>query len=306
MRVAVLVPSYRRPKDLARCLEAIRLQTKPADQVILVIRTEDTDSLAVARLWQSCLPIDVVEVDAPGHVHAQNAGLARCNTEIVAITDDDAAPRPDWLARIDAHFTENPKAGGVGGRDWVQGDDQVTPIEKKTVGRVSWFGRIVGNHHLGIGPARDVDILKGANCSYRLAAIRPIGFDTRMRGAGSETYNDMAISLAVQRAGWRLLYDPAVAVDHFPAPRADGSRGQPMTPSRAFDDAYNHYLAISSISDNWRRTCARIWSAIIGTRTLPGLAWGLSLLLLRGYLAIGLWRAANAGRKAARKAPAIR
>jgi hypothetical protein len=30
------------------------------------------------------------------------------------------------------------------------------------------------------------------------------------------------------------------------------------------------------------------------------------LLLLRGYLAIGLWRAANAGRKAARKAPAIR
>jgi len=264
------------------------------------------ETLAVARLWQSCLPMEVVEVELPGHVHAQNAGLARCNTEIVAITDDDAAPRPDWLARIETHFMENPQAGGVGGRDWVHGDDQLAHTGGKTVGRVSWFGRIVGNHHLGIGPARDVDILKGANCSYRLAAIRPIGFDTRLRGNGSEIHNDMAASLAVKRAGWRLLYDPAVAVDHFPAPRADGSRDAPMTPSRAYDAAYNHYLAISSISDNWRRGCARIWSAAIGTRALPGLAWGMALLLLRGYLAVDLWRATNAGRKAARKTAALR
>lgn len=249
--------------------------------------------------------MQVVEVDSPGHVHAMNAGLAHCQTEIVAITDDDAAPRPDWLARIDGHFSKNPGTGGVGGRDWVHGDDQIPSTEKQTVGRVSWFGRIVGNHHLGTGPARDVDILKGANCSYRLAALGPIGFDTRLRGTGSQIHNDMAASLAVKRAGWRLLYDPAVAVDHFPAPRADGSRDAPMTASRTYDAAYNHYLAISSISGTWRRNCARIWSTIIGSRALPGLVWGLLLLFLRGYMSIQIWRAANAGRKAARKAPAI-
>lgn len=38
MKLTVLVPSYRRPDDLARCLKALQQQARPADQVVVVVR----------------------------------------------------------------------------------------------------------------------------------------------------------------------------------------------------------------------------------------------------------------------------
>ncbi|MHC5721623.1 MAG: glycosyltransferase family 2 protein, partial [Nostoc sp.] len=38
MRNTVLIPTYRRPQDLSRCLLALQEQTKPVDQVIVVVR----------------------------------------------------------------------------------------------------------------------------------------------------------------------------------------------------------------------------------------------------------------------------
>ena len=71
------------------------------------------------------------------------------------------------------------------------------------------------------GPPREVDVLKGANMSYRRQRHQGIGFDERLRGAGAQVHFEVALGLAVKRAGWRLIYDPAVAVDHYPAQRFD-------------------------------------------------------------------------------------
>jgi len=38
MSIAVIVPTYRRSQDLARCLEALQNQTRSPDEVIVVIR----------------------------------------------------------------------------------------------------------------------------------------------------------------------------------------------------------------------------------------------------------------------------
>ena len=92
---------------------------------------------------------------------ALNAGLAHCTGDVLAITDDDAAPRSHWLARIEGHFASDPKIGAVGGRDWIYHDGVVELGDSTVVGRILWFGRVVGNHHRGVGPARDVDLLKG-------------------------------------------------------------------------------------------------------------------------------------------------
>jgi len=37
MTITVLIPTYRRPQDLARCLEALQKQTRLADEVLLVV-----------------------------------------------------------------------------------------------------------------------------------------------------------------------------------------------------------------------------------------------------------------------------
>jgi Glycosyltransferases, probably involved in cell wall biogenesis len=269
--ISVLVPSYRRPDDLRRCLEALCGQRLPPTQIILVVRDTDESTHWVAQSFADRLPLEIVKVSEPGQVHALNAGLLRVKGEIVAITDDDAAPHDDWLARIAAHFETDSRIGGVGGRDWVhKPDGTVVNGQQRMVGRVQWFGRIVGNHHVGAGPTREVDLLKGANMSFRRTAIEGLRFDTCLRGRGAQVHNDMCFSLAVKRRGWKLMYDPAVAVDHYPAPRADIDQRGAFHPEATENAAFNLMWATQTQLTGWSRFATRQWQNWIGTPGEPG------------------------------------
>jgi cellulose synthase/poly-beta-1,6-N-acetylglucosamine synthase-like glycosyltransferase len=281
VELCVVVPSFRRSADLVRCLRALMAQTRPANQILIVARHGDDETFEVAKNWNSRVPLEIVEVTLPGQVHALNAGIGRCVGDIVAITDDDAAPRPDWLARIEAHFEANPNVGAVGGRDWVHRDGQIETGDKKLVGRLQWFGRVVGNHHLGAGGVREVDILKGANFAARIVAIKPIGFDTRLRGDGAQVYNDMMVCISIKNIGWKVLYDPAVAVDHFPARRFDRDRRDQFDPVATADRAYNFRLILRTITPAWRRYAAFAWHLSVGTRDEPGVVNLLRLIARR-------------------------
>src|SRR5690606_14115209 len=153
----------------------------------------------------------IVEVKQSGQVHALNTGIEQSTGDILAITDDDTVPCREWLLLIEKIFSADSKVGGVGGRDWVHHDGKVVDGVKQVVGKVSWYGRVKGNHHLGAGQAREVDVLKGANMSYRRTALKSIRFDERLRGVGAQVHNDLDFSLSVKRAGWKLIYSPDVA-----------------------------------------------------------------------------------------------
>ncbi|MEL6163750.1 MAG: glycosyltransferase family 2 protein, partial [Cyanobacteria bacterium J06628_3] len=222
MSIAVIIPTYRRSQDLARCLEALQNLTRPADEVIVVVRDTDTQTWSFLQTFDTKnLPLRTATVTVTGVVAAMNAGLDEASTDIVAFTDDDAAPHPDWLARIESHYLADDCVGGVGGRDWVYHGSDLEDGNSRTVGQVSWFGRVVGNHHIGAGEAREVDVLKGVNMSFRRAAIQDWHFDGRMKGTGAQVHFELAFSLKLKRAGWKLIYDPQVAVNHYPAKRFD-------------------------------------------------------------------------------------
>ena len=297
MRVSVLVPSYRRHQDLARCLAALRVQTLAPDSVAVVLRDDDADSRAlvdeVCSSWSALRP---VAVNRPGVVAAMNAGLAAVEGDILALTDDDAEPAPDWLERMVAVFEARPIVGGVGGRD-----DQRTRGGKRTVGRLQWFGRVVGNHPLGEGPARDGDVLKGANCAFRLPLVRALGFDERLRGAGAQVHWELSLCLALRRDGWRLVYDPAIRVRHHVGMRHDDDqlhRGQFSV--RPHEDAvYNETLVLAEHLRGTRRRAFSAWSVAIGTAESPGLMQVPRMLVREGRVALVRWRATQRARRAA-------
>jgi hypothetical protein len=163
---------------------------------------------------------------------------------------------------------------------------------------MQWFGRITGNHHLGAGPARDVDVLKGANCAYRAPLLRASGFDTRLAGSGAQLYWELALCLPLRRAGWRLVYDPAIAVEHHVEPRDAGDqvhRGQ-FAAAPLSDATHNETLVLLEDRRGVARAAYLVWAFLVGTRHEPGLAQ-LALLVLRGNRqAVARWRAASAGR----------
>jgi len=143
---------------------ALQEQIKPVDQVIVVVRDTDAETWQfLAQFNAHKLPLHTVKVTQPGVVAALNAGLAAVEGDIVSITDDDAAPHPDWLERIAAYFTCDSRLGGLGGRDWIHHGSKLEDESRLVVGQLQWFGRVIGNHHLGVGEPREVDVLKGVN-----------------------------------------------------------------------------------------------------------------------------------------------
>lgn len=297
MFLTVIVPTYRRPKDLERCLTALKQQTRPADEVLVVVRDTDLETQAFLDTFKrDSLPLGTATVTIPGQVAALNMGLDAAQGDIISITDDDAAPRPEWLERIETHFLSDNRVGGVGGRDWIYQGTQIVNETREIVGRVQWFGRRIGNHHMGTGEPREVDVLKGANMSYRRTAITGLRFDERFRGAGSQIHNDMAFSLAVKRLGWILIYDPLVAVDHYSAQRFDEDQRGQFNALATENIIHNETVAFLEHLPPPQHLVFLLWAVGVGTRGGRGFLQWLRFLPREGTLSTQKFLACMRGR----------
>jgi glycosyltransferase involved in cell wall biosynthesis len=235
MTFSVIVPSYRRPDDLRRCVQAILVGRRLPDELIAVVRDTDTESQAVVadctRLPNGGL-IRRVLVTPAGQVAALNAGLQVATGEVMVFLDDDTRPTLEWLARIAALYAD-PAVVGVGGRDRiVDGPDEGLAHR---VGGVTWYGSITGNHHRGCRGIQRVQHLKGANMSFRRSALPP--FDPNLFRAAS-MLNDTDASLGAGRHGV-LLYDPEATVDHYASERGGGVSRDIDDPEIARADSHN-------------------------------------------------------------------
>jgi GT2 family glycosyltransferase len=249
--------------------------------VVVVRRIDDQATRGVlARAARSAVPLRPVEIAAKGAVAAYNAGLDAARGEIIAICDDDSAPRRDWLRRIEAAFLADPGLGGIGGRDFVWEQGRRIDGAARDVGRIQWFGRMIGNHHLGVGAARTADVLKGVNMAFRRPAIANIRFDTRLKGEGAQVHLEVGFCAKLKKSGWRLIYDPAIAVDHYPAVRHDRDRRDVWDAIAAADASHNETLTLLEFLPASRRFVFLLWAVAVGTRAAPGLLQGPRLWLM--------------------------
>ena len=284
MTITAIVPTYRRPKDLERCLEALKQQTRQADEVLVTVRDTDHKTWTFLEAFdRAFLPLRAVTVKVPGVVAAMNAGLDVAQGEIVAFTDDDAAPHPDWLERLEVYYADD-QVGGVGGKDFIYEGNQLQQGERTVVGKVQWFGRVIGNHHFGVGEARSVEVLKGVNMSFRRCAIAPIRFDERMLGTGAQVHFECSCCFTLKRAGWKLIYDPKIVVDHYPGQRFDEDQRHKFDRMATVNQVHNETLGMLEYLPPLRRAIYLVWGVIIGTRWQRGFLQSLRFLPSEGSL----------------------
>lgn len=299
----VVVPTYRRSDVLQECLGALLDQQLAPSQIVVVAHIDDSETQAVvSRVQGRGGPVTLVTVDRPGVVRALEAGVRHSRADIVAFTDDDARPHRDWLARLRDTFAGDSTIAGVGGRDVHVGAVNGRVVPQQTVGTLAWWGRVTGNHHAGVGPARDVHVLKGVNCAYRRSILEQVGYDHRLRGP-VEHYHELALGLAIVRRGQRLVYDPAICVDHEEAPRVNAvrvsSRG---VDDRSFGDAvFNETLALTEHLTGLRGWVYRVWGTFVGHRDSPGLAQAIRFTPALGRRSWRRWRLAEQARREARR-----
>jgi hypothetical protein len=74
----------------------------------------------------------------------------------------------------------------------------------------------------------------------------------------------------VKRAGWRIVYDPSVAVDHYPAARLDDDdRLAPPLPALA-NAVHNETYALLRWLPAWKKPLAMAYAVLVGSRRAPG------------------------------------
>lgn len=104
-KVAVAIPTFRRPRGLARLLDALaRLET--AAEVEIVVADNDADGREGFGLCQKLQPhyrwpLAAIVVAERGIAQARNAlvdhALAHIRPDFIGMLDDDEWPDPDWL-----------------------------------------------------------------------------------------------------------------------------------------------------------------------------------------------------------------
>jgi glycosyltransferase involved in cell wall biosynthesis/GT2 family glycosyltransferase len=261
--VSAVVATYRRPAHLKRCLEGLLAQTAPPIEIVVVRRPEDGETASV--LAGLPVPVREVLVEARGVVAALSTASRAARGSILAFTDDDAVPRPDWVERLTDRFSDR-TVGAVGGRDVLHNEERVLP-PTDDVGRVTRWGKVVGNHHRGAGRAREIHVLKAVNMAFRREALV---FPSGLRGRGAQVNFEVAMCLAARSRGWRVLFDPAIAVDHYPGPRFGADRRGRPEAAALRDAAYNEVAALLSLRPSLFRRRA-LYGLLVGNIGSPGL-----------------------------------
>jgi len=219
-RLSVLIATYGRPAALKAAVESLVRQTRPPDEVVIAMWSDDgptasvVDELVAYANAEPGLPsIRVVHTPENTVCAKENAAMRTATGDILCFMDDDAKARPGWLQSLERLYGD-PSVGAVGGRDMIWKDGKIWEKNVSTVGHLYWFGRLLGNHHERTFGVREVDFLKGVNMSFRREVMSPI--DPRL--IGEKPYGfEIDMGLAVRARGYRVLYDPQVVVDHFSA-----------------------------------------------------------------------------------------
>jgi len=104
IETSVVIPSYRRPDDLARTIASILAQEGVGGRFEIVV--VDNDPAETARTTaetmagETQIPIRYVAEPRPGISHARNSGVAAARGRYLAFIDDDEQADPQWLARF--------------------------------------------------------------------------------------------------------------------------------------------------------------------------------------------------------------
>ena len=112
--ITVAVCTRDRPGSLSVCLEALTALDYPTLDLLVVDNAPASD--ATERLVRARFPkMRYVREDRPGLDWARNRAIQEAHGDIVAFTDDDAAPDPSWIQAIGRVFVENPGVMAVTG-----------------------------------------------------------------------------------------------------------------------------------------------------------------------------------------------
>ena len=220
---AAVVVNYNAGPALADCVASLLAQ-EPSPELV-VVDNASTDG-SVERLRQAHPGVRVVRSGGNlGYARAANLGIAATDAPVVAVLNPDTVLRPGVGRAVTARFAAEGDLGALGPR-LHNPDGSVYPSARRVPSVVDavghgllffvWpdnpFTRRYREVDADPDRRRYVDWVSGAAIWLRRAALDAVG-------GWDERYfmyvEDVDLCWRLRRAGWRVAYEPAGAVEHL-------------------------------------------------------------------------------------------
>ncbi|MEZ5833760.1 MAG: glycosyltransferase [Dongiaceae bacterium] len=216
-QLAVIICTRDRPQALAQCLARLTAQVSLPGEIVVVDNSiARTAEAAVSRF----AGIRYLHEPRRGLSAARNAGIRASWLPLIAFTDDDVEPRPDWASEV-VHAFSSPRVEAVTGL--------VLPARLDTPAQ-SFFQLQMGGLGGGCLPlifdsrffaetqalgAQVWRIGAGANMAFRRSAFDRIGlFDERLGAGASGCSEDSELWYRLLATGGTCRFEPRACVFH--------------------------------------------------------------------------------------------
>ncbi len=198
VEVSVVVPAFQGRATIVECLESVlRAVAGRSCEIIVVESSRD----GAADLVRARFP-GVRVIEPAGRLSAgaaRNEGFRHARGRLLLCVDQDCLVPRDWISRM-VELLERDRVGAAGGSIGVANP-------RNLAGLCVYFLEFF-THFPSRGPIREDNYLIGANSGWRPEAIRGLAFPDRTLG------EDLLACASVRANGFRILYDPSLAVLH--------------------------------------------------------------------------------------------
>jgi len=122
MRISVIIPTYKREKDLAECLDSILIQSFLPAEIFVIDNAKDKqteDIVLVKKELFNNKNIKLEYLKNPKEnslTSARNFGVKMCKEEIISFLDDDVVLDKNYFQEINSFFGHHNTALGMCGR----------------------------------------------------------------------------------------------------------------------------------------------------------------------------------------------
>lgn len=196
IKISVVIPTFRRPQLLTACLSSLKQQSLPKQVFEVIVVSDGPDEItkaAIEDFYFSDLQFCFLQTPVrKGPAAARNFGWQQAKGILIAFTDDDTLPEPNWLSNIWRAYKGEQEIAFTGAVK-VPLNDPPTDYEKNTA---------------GLETAEFVT----ANCCCTKLALQKIGgFDERFSMAWRED-SDLEFQLMLHKIS--IVHLPDAVVVH--------------------------------------------------------------------------------------------
>lgn len=199
--VTVIVPVFNDAARLKSCLGALQAQTFPGQRYEVVVVDNGSED-AVDAVVAEFEGVRKIDERRPGAYAARNRGIESTQGEVIAFTDADCSPRPDWIEKGVSHLDCETRNRIIGGKM------ELFPRDRRRATAVELY-------ELATALKQDDYVERGGfAATANLFAFRSLfedigGFDDEVKSCGDVEWGQRAVS-----SGYRIVYADDVRVRH--------------------------------------------------------------------------------------------